>query len=57
MHYPHPVYGETYNVCEKKARRTKFNIIRQSILYANDVVVLGRAVKRYDKCSITYALT
>jgi hypothetical protein len=38
------VYGETYDECEKKSRM-KFNRTRQCILYADDVVVLGRAVK------------
>jgi hypothetical protein len=44
MHYPHSVYEVTYNECEKKPR-TKFNRTRQCILYADDMVVLGRAVK------------
>jgi hypothetical protein len=39
------VYGETYNECEKKPRRKKFNRTRQCILYADDVRVLGCAVK------------
>jgi len=43
MHYPHSVYGETYNECDKKPKRTKFNRTRQCILYA-DMVVLGCAV-------------
>jgi hypothetical protein len=39
------VYGETYNECEKKPRRTKVNRTKQCLLYADNVVVLGRAVK------------
>jgi hypothetical protein len=38
------VYGETYNECEKKPK-TKFNRKKQCILYADNVVVLGHAVK------------
>jgi hypothetical protein len=39
------VYGETYNESEKKPWRTKLNRTRQCIIYVDDMVVLGRAVK------------